>query len=136
MTIRVGEPVPDHSAHARGVEITAHDLWRTVKGGKHVLHGVSLTVRPRELVAVVGGSGAGKTTLLEALAGVRPADRGEVRLDGVDLYGKLDDFRRLLGYVPQDDIIHADLPLERTLRYAAELRLPSLSSAEIDTAVA
>jgi ABC-type multidrug transport system ATPase subunit len=123
------------SGDGRGVEIAAHDLERTVKGGKRVLHGVSLNVRPRELVAVVGGSGAGKTTLLEALAGVQPADRGEVRFDGVDLYDNLDDFRRLLGYVPQDDIIHADLPLERTLRYAAALRLPGLSAAEIETAV-
>jgi energy-coupling factor transporter ATP-binding protein EcfA2 len=38
--------------------------------------------------------------------------------------------------VPQDDIIHADLPLERTLRYAARLRLPSpTSSADVDAAV-
>ena len=103
----------------RGVEIAARDLWLSVKGGRNVLRGVSLTIRPRELVAVVGGSGAGKTTLLEALAGVRPAQRGSVRFNGVDLYGNLDTFRRLLGYVPQDDIIHADLPLERTLRYAA-----------------
>src|SRR5215213_3282391 len=123
------------SRTGRGVEIAAQDLRRTVKGGKRVLNGVSLTVRPRELVAVVGGSGAGKTTLLEALAGVQPADQGEVRFDGVDLYGNLDAFRRLLGYVPQDDIIHADLPLERTLRYAAELRLPSLSAVETETAV-
>ncbi len=120
----------------RGVEIAATDLWQTVKGGKQVLQGVSLTVKACELVAVVGGSGAGKTTLLEALAGVRPAERGEVRFDGVDLYENFDSFRRLLGYVPQDDIIHADLPLERTLRYAAALRLPeSKSSADIDSAV-
>jgi ABC-type multidrug transport system ATPase subunit len=120
----------------RGVEIAATDLWRTVKGGKQVLQGVSLTVKACELVAVVGGSGAGKTTLLEALAGVRPAEHGEVRFDGVDLYENFDSFRRLLGYVPQDDIIHADLPLERTLRYAAGLRLPeSRSSADIDSAV-
>ena len=122
---------------ARGVEIAAIDLWQTVKGGRHVLQGVSFTVNSCELVAVVGGSGAGKTTLLEALAGVRPAERGEVRFDGVDLYENFDSFRRLLGYVPQDDIIHADLPLERTLRYAAALRLPeSRSSAEVDAAVA
>jgi ABC-type multidrug transport system ATPase subunit len=121
---------------ARGVEVAASDLWQTVKGGRHVLHGVSFTAHARELVAVVGGSGAGKTTLLEALAGVRPADRGEVRFDGIDLYGNLDAFRRLLGYVPQDDIIHADLPLERTLRYAAALRLPeSQSPADINAAV-
>ena len=120
----------------RGVEIAASDLWQTVKGGKQVLQGVSFTVKACELVAVVGGSGAGKTTLLEALAGVRPAERGEVRFDGVDLYENFDSFRRLLGYVPQDDIIHADLPLERTLRYAAALRLPEpRSSAEVDAAV-
>ena len=122
---------------ARGVEIVADDLWQTVKGGRHVLHGVSFTAQARELVAIVGGSGAGKTTLLEALAGVTPADRGEVRFDGVDLYGNLDAFRRRLGYVPQEDIIHADLPLERTLRYAAALRLPeSQTGAEVDPAVA
>jgi ABC-type multidrug transport system ATPase subunit len=127
---------PVTSVDTRGVEIAADDLWQTVKGGRDVLCGVSFTVRPRELVAVVGGSGAGKTTLLEALAGVRPAQRGAVRFDGVDLYGNLDTFRRLLGYVPQDDIIHADLPLERTLRYAAELRLPaSTSPADADAAV-
>ena len=110
---------------ARGVEIAATDLWQTVKGGRQVLHGVSFTVNACELVAIVGGSGAGKTTLLEALAGVRPPSGGEVRFDGVDLYANLDSFRSLLGYVPQDDIIHADLPLERTLRYAAALRLPA-----------
>ena len=119
-----------------GVEIAATGLWQTVKGGKQVLNGVSLTADPRELLAIVGGSGAGKTTLLEALAGVRPAERGEVRFDGVDLYPNLDSFRRRLGYVPQDDIIHADLPLERTLRYAAALRLPeSQRATDVDRAV-
>src|SRR5690606_3706902 len=76
-----------------------------------------------ELVAIVGGSGAGKTTLLEAMAGVRPADSGRVLLDGADLYQNLDAFRTVLGYVPQDDIIHTELPVEATLRYAAQLRL-------------
>jgi ABC-type multidrug transport system ATPase subunit len=122
--------------HALGVEIAASALSRTVGGGKAVLQDVSLSIRPGELVAVVGGSGAGKTTLLEALCGVRPADEGEVRFDGVDLYRNVQAFRSRLGYVPQDDIIHLELPLERTLRYAARLRLPtSASAAEIDDAV-
>jgi ABC-type multidrug transport system ATPase subunit len=130
--VQIGSP--RRAAH--GVEIEARGLSRQVKGGKTVLSGVSLTIRPAELVAIVGGSGAGKTTLLEALAGVRPADRGEVLFDGVDVYANLDTFRNLLGYVPQEDIIHAELPLGRTLQYAAKLRLPaSVSNAEIDAVV-
>ena len=83
-----------------------------------LLDGASFTLPAGQLVAIVGPSGAGKTTLLEALAGLAPAISGSVRYDGVDVYANLRTFRSVLGYVPQDDIIHADLPLRRTLRYA------------------
>jgi ABC-type multidrug transport system ATPase subunit len=127
---------PARSNANPGVHIDAEGLSRTVRGGVVVLNDVSISVDPGELVAVVGGSGAGKTTLLEALAGVRPAEAGRVLFDGVDAYENLDVFRTVLGYVPQDDIIHADLPLERTLQYAAALRLPAtVSKTEIDQAV-
>ena len=119
---------PDRAA----VGLTANEL-RSQRGDAVVLRDVSLSVEPGEMVAIVGGSGAGKTTLLEALAGVRPSDSGAVYFDGVPLYDNLDRFRSVLGYVPQDDIIHAELPLERTLRYAAQLRLPP--GADVGTAV-
>jgi ABC-type multidrug transport system ATPase subunit/ABC-type multidrug transport system permease subunit len=127
---------PQEAAGARdGVGVRARDLTRTVRGGP-ILRGVSLDVRPGELLAIVGGSGAGKTTLLEALAGVRPADAGTVEYGGVPLYRNLAGLRGALGYVPQDDIIHLDLPLARTLRYAARLRLaPETTDAEIGAAV-
>jgi ABC-type multidrug transport system ATPase subunit len=107
-----------------GIEIAVSGLSKTVRGDRRVLQDISLTIRAGELVAIVGGSGAGKTTLLEALAGSRPADTGRVSFDSVDLYQNLDAFRAQLGSVPQDDIIHAELPLVQTLRYAARLRLP------------
>lgn len=101
-----------------------------------ILDDVSLAVEAGQLVGIVGGSGAGKTTLVQALAGVRPAASGSVRFDGVDLRAHLPAFRTMLGYVPQDDIIHADLPLRRTLRYAARLRLPTeTTAAAIDRAI-
>src|SRR6266550_8053692 len=116
--------VEDGPNRTRGVEVVAHNLRKTLRDGRCVLHDVSFVVQPGELVCIVGGSGAGKTTLLDALAGVRPADGGQVLFDGSDLAANLDAFRGVLGYVPQDDIIHLDLPLERTLLYAARLRLP------------
>ncbi|HXF56466.1 MAG TPA: ATP-binding cassette domain-containing protein [Actinomycetota bacterium] len=120
----------------RSVRIRAENLTRRVRTGATVLHDVSLSIEPGEVVGIVGGSGTGKTTLLEALAGVQAAEAGAVWFDGVEISGSIEAWRQVLGYVPQDDIIHADLPLARTLRYAAGLRLPSgTSPQEIEQAV-
>ena len=105
-------------------------LTKTVGEGHRVLDDVSFAVEPGELVAIVGGSGAGKTTLLEAMASIRPADGGAVTFDGIDAASDLVELRRSMGYVPQDDIIHVELPLVSTLRYAAQLRLPTSTPAE------
>ena len=91
--------------------------------GRTTLRDVTFSVGSGEVVAIVGGSGAGKTTLLETMAGIRPPVAGEVRIAGARE-------RSDVGYVPQDDIIHRDLPLARTLRYAAQLRLPASTAPE------
>jgi ABC-type multidrug transport system ATPase subunit/ABC-type transport system involved in multi-copper enzyme maturation permease subunit len=98
--------------------------------GPVLISDASVALAPGELVAIVGGSGTGKTTLLKALAGVRPPTSGYVLYNGDDLYNNLDYHRSRLGYVPQDDIVHKDLTVERTLEYAGKLRLPVTSSAE------
>ncbi len=54
-------------------------------GDSTVLSGVSLRVRPGEVVAVLGPNGAGKTTVLSAIAGLVPGADGSVRVDGVEL---------------------------------------------------
>jgi len=118
----------EDSPAPRGMELEAIGVSRKLKSGKALLNDISFSIEPGELVAIVGGSGAGKTTLLNALAGVAPPTSGHVRYDGRDYYENIDEFRHALGYVPQDDIIHRDLPLETTLRYSAHLRLPADSS--------
>src|SRR5215510_13729260 len=98
-------------------------------GGRQILHEVSLSIEPGELIALVGGSGAGKTTLLEILAGLREPSTGQVVYDGVRVDGGAARHSGV-GYVPQDDIIHGEMPLRRTLGYAARLRLPAGTSPE------
>ncbi len=117
-----------------GARVDAVNVSRRI-GVRQILHEMSLSVEPGELVAIAGGSGAGKTTLLEVLAGLQSPSVGEVRHDGVLRGARLSAETRI-GYVPQDDIIHLEMPLRRTLRYAARLRLPAgTSAAEADRIV-
>jgi ABC-type multidrug transport system ATPase subunit/pSer/pThr/pTyr-binding forkhead associated (FHA) protein len=96
-----------------------------------ILQPLNLVINPREFVALVGGSGTGKSTLLKALSGLSRATTGAVLVNGDNLYANYNLYRNLLGYVPQDDIIHPNLEVSSALTYAARLRLPDASPAEI-----
>ena len=118
----------EHVAKAPGGgRVDAVDVSRRI-GGRQILHKLSLSVEPGELVAIAGGSGAGKTTLLEILAGLQLPSEGELRHDGAARRSRVS-AGSAIGYVPQDDIIHLEMPLRRTLRYAALLRLPAGTTA-------
>ncbi len=106
------------------IRINAHNLRKTGNNNVTLLNNISITIPPRKFVALVGGSGAGKSTLMDALNGLRPAQQGKVFYNGQDYYRNIPAFSTLLGYVPQDDIVHRDLTVERALYYAAKLRLP------------
>jgi branched-chain amino acid transport system ATP-binding protein len=84
---------------------------QTYRGAAHVLRGVSLTVRARETVCLVGRNGAGKTTTIESVMGLLPVRAGHVRLEGREL-GRLATHQRArlgLGYAPEDAGIFPDL---------------------------
>ncbi len=118
------------------LRLDAFHLVKTVAKGKRILNDVSLSIKPQEFVAVVGGSGAGKSTLVTALCGFKPATEGAVLLNGVDLYHNFAAYRSDMGYVPQDDIIHVDLSVRKALDYAARLRMPGdTTAAERETRV-
>ena len=127
-------PVRSGTRRAVGARIDAIGVGQHA-GERQILHEVSLSIEPGELIAIAGGSGAGKTTLLEILAGSRAPSTGQVMQDGVLV--DADATRHLgIGYVPQDDIIHGEMPLRRTLQYAARLRLPAgTSSGQADRVV-
>ena len=107
-----------------GIRIDALGLYKEGTKKTIILDNISIAIPQRRFVALVGGSGAGKSTLMDALNGLRPAHKGTVFYNGKDYYQHLAAFSTQLGYVPQDDIIHRDLTVERALYYTARMRLP------------
>ncbi len=105
------------------VNITKEVKNRSGGGLIKLLDNVSLSIQPNEFVGLLGPSGAGKSTFMDALNGMRPASGGSVLINNLDLYQHLDSLKQSIGYVPQDDIIHRELTVYRTLYYVAKLRL-------------
>jgi ABC-2 type transport system ATP-binding protein len=110
------EPRPE----ARAAVLDARELVKRY-GDRVALRGVSLSVRPGELVAVIGPNGAGKTTLLTILAGIQAPDGGEVDLAPARI-----------GWVPQQASLYGKLTVVENLRLFARLERRSDVAAAVD----
>jgi ABC-type multidrug transport system ATPase subunit len=117
---------------SRGHTLDAISLELDVGIERLILDHISLSVQAGEFVALVGGSGAGKSTLMKAMNGFSQATGGQMLIDSTDLYANLAVYRPSMAYVPQDDIIHKELPVHRALWYAAKLRLPDANQSYIE----
>lgn len=90
-------------------------------GLAHVLQGVTLTVRSRELVALLGRNGAGKTTTVKSIMGLVAVRGGQIRCGGRDVVGHATEniAQFGIGYVPEDRRMFPGLTVRENFRLAA-----------------
>jgi ABC-2 type transport system ATP-binding protein len=112
--------------------IEARGLVREFRGGAGI-HGIDLEVSPGEVHALVGLNGAGKTTLMRLLLGMVRPDRGEVRIDGVDLSSAGPGTWRRVGHLVEQPLAYAELTGRANLAIAA--RLHGAQRDQVDAAV-
>lgn len=120
-----------YCCYKSGITVDASDVVITRgKGKKSFVTGnhITMNIRPGELVAIIGGSGAGKSTILNCMCGYLPPSSGDVYINGINLYRNFDSLKKLIGYVPQSDIVYDNLTLHDMLSYTAKLRLPQDTS--------
>lgn len=112
--------------------LVAENLWKSYQK-EPVLRGVSFAVRPASVLGICGGNGAGKTTLISLAASILPPDRGTLSLMGVPISQK-NEYRRMIGYVPQNIALSPRLSVEQNLVFWASLK--GLSGHRLQQAVA
>jgi ABC-type multidrug transport system ATPase subunit len=108
----------------KGVLLQATGLTIQTRAGATLLSDISFHIEPGELVALTGVSYTGKSILLQSLAGLRAPARGEVLIDGLDLYANLKAFRSSIGFVPAEVALPQNLTVAEVMQDGARLRLP------------
>jgi zinc transport system ATP-binding protein len=91
-------------------------------GGQAVLNDISITIKPREIVTIIGPNGSGKTTLLRIICGLQKPDSGTIKTkNGL-----------VIGYMPQKLVVDRVLPLtvRRFLRLNGQKSLRDIATVE------
>jgi ABC-type branched-subunit amino acid transport system ATPase component len=106
----------------QGIELRTSDLSAGY-GGSPVIHGISISVAPGEVVSIVGPNGSGKSTLLKSIVGVVETLSGNVRIGDRDVTGwRPEEIARIgVGYVPQIDDVFAPLTVRENLEMGGYL---------------
>ena len=89
-------------------------VWRYPEGQEDVLKGAGFTIKKGESIALIGPSGAGKTTMADVILGLLKPQKGQILLDGKDVYEHPAAWAKIIGYVPQavyltDDTIRSNV---------------------------
>lgn len=104
-------PVADAAIEIEGLHV--------VRGGRPVLHDLSLQVTSGTVTGLLGPSGCGKSTLMRAIVGVQITQAG--RVDVLGEHAGARELRRRVGYVTQAPSVYADLSIGENLRYFAAI---------------
>lgn len=102
--------------------LSAVNIAKQFSNGYLGLSPCTVEIGEGSFIAIMGPSGCGKSTLLKVLTGADPATQGKIEVFGIDLYRNYAQIKEMIGLVPQDDIVHKELTVEKALYYTYHLR--------------
>jgi putative spermidine/putrescine transport system ATP-binding protein len=111
---------PERTASGLGVAVVFEEMHRWY-GPVHALDGLSISIAPGELIALLGPSGCGKTTALRALGGLDEVDHGRILVGGKDITG-VPTNKRNMGIVFQSYSLFPNMTARDNVSYGLRLR--------------
>jgi ABC-2 type transport system ATP-binding protein len=91
-------------------------------GKTRAVDGVTFSIRPGEIMGLLGPNGSGKTTIMRVLTGFFPPSDGHVTIDGLDVEEHSLAVRERIGYLPENVVLYPDLSVRRFLAFCAEVK--------------
>lgn len=103
-------------------------------GNVHAVRGISIEVKPEEIIAVIGSNGAGKTTFLSSIIGIVKPRSGKISFKGEDITPipahKIANMG--ISFVPEDREVFSSLTVKENLRMGLKRRISNISSDEFE----
>lgn len=88
---------------------------------RYSVSGVTFSVKPGEVVGLVGSNGAGKSTIIKSIIGVLPFQEGKIRVNGFDMSDDYEQAKKSIGYVPDDHSVYDKLTGREYINYMGSL---------------
>ncbi len=119
------------SGAPEALDIEFDDITFVLKDGTTIMQGVTGRFAPGRTCAIMGPSGAGKTTIINLVTGKASKTGGQVKVNGAKLEN-LKKYKKLIGFVPQEDIMIRDLSCRQNISFSARYRLPASEAANME----
>ena len=132
-TLKAVQSCKEPSSLPKTLNIDFQDLRFSIKG-KEILKGVTGHIHAGKMTAIMGPSGAGKTTFLNVLCGKVNRTSGSLKISGKE--AELQAFKKICGFVPQEDVMLRELTVRENILHSARIRAPkSWSAAQVEAHV-
>lgn len=103
------------------MKLTISNLSKTYKNGVKAIDNVSLEISSG-MFGLLGPNGAGKSSLMRTIATLQSPDSGEIYMDDMNIHDNQMEFRKRLGYLPQEFGVYGKMSAEALLQYFATLK--------------
>ena len=105
----------------RSMKLVIENLSKTYKNGVKALDDLSIEIGPG-MFGLLGPNGAGKSTLMRTIATLQKPDAGSIRFGDINILEQQNEFRKVLGYLPQDFGVYPNMSAVDLLDYFARLK--------------
>jgi ABC-type multidrug transport system ATPase subunit len=117
------------------IHFSVVDIEYKFKKGDNGIKKLTMHGESGELLGIMGASGTGKTTLMNILNGTIKPQKGSILINGHSIYDEQINFRNIIGYVPQDDLLFEELTVYKNLYFNTKLCFKNNTDIEIEEKV-